>query len=275
VAVCEVQSVLDEFNSSFAKIRLAGVVHGTADGAATQQEIRGVYLFDRQLRRITRLNLAVREMRSIGGATPGLQGVTKLQIKIEAIPSSPRLTDEVVAAAKNGNRAPTQNLLYHSEPLGFRVEHDRQWFITSAARETVSMRRVDASDVIAQCSIARLPPKSEGRQTSLEQFQKDVTYSLGTSFRQIVSSGQWANAHGHRCFEVLVRGAVEDLPVEWHFYLVAAESGHRVSLVFTIESPMVDRVERADKKLVDQLQLIPVQTPPPQTATRSAEAVTK
>ena len=78
VAVCEVQSVLDEFNASFAKIRLAGVVHGTADGAATQQEIRGVYLFDRRLRRVTRLNLAVREMRSIGGATPGLQGVAKI-----------------------------------------------------------------------------------------------------------------------------------------------------------------------------------------------------
>ena len=99
VAVCEVQSVLDEFNASFAKIRLAGVVHGTADGAATQREIRGVYLFDRKLRRVTRMNLAVREMRSIGGATPGLQGVGKMQIKIDAIQSSPELTDEVVAAA--------------------------------------------------------------------------------------------------------------------------------------------------------------------------------
>jgi len=72
VAVCEVQSVLEESNASFAKIRLAGVVNGTADGAATQQEVRGVYLFDRRLKRITRINLAVRERRSIGGATPGL-----------------------------------------------------------------------------------------------------------------------------------------------------------------------------------------------------------
>ena len=72
VAVCEVQSVLEEFNASFAKVRLVGVVHGVADGAATEHEVRGVYLFDRRLRRITRLNLAVREQRSIGGATPGL-----------------------------------------------------------------------------------------------------------------------------------------------------------------------------------------------------------
>src|SRR4029077_16348520 len=70
VAVCEVQSILDEFNDNYAKVRLSGDVHGTADGAATQQEVRGVYLFDRKLHRITRLNLAVREKRSIGGSTP-------------------------------------------------------------------------------------------------------------------------------------------------------------------------------------------------------------
>ena len=92
VAVCEVQSVLDEFNANFAKVRLAGDVQGTADGAATEQEVRGVYLFDRKLRRITRLNLAVREKRSIGGATPGLDAVAKVQIKIDPIETSAHLT---------------------------------------------------------------------------------------------------------------------------------------------------------------------------------------
>ena len=95
VAVCEVQSVLDGFNANFAKIRLAGVVHGTADGAATQQEIRGVYLFDRRLHRVTRLNLAVRETRSIGGATPGLDAVAKVQITIDPIEKSTHLGDDV------------------------------------------------------------------------------------------------------------------------------------------------------------------------------------
>ena len=83
VAVCEVQSVLDSWNENFAKIRLAGVVHGTADGAAIEQEVRGVYLFDRRLHRVTRLNLAVREERAIGGATPGLDAVAKLQVTID------------------------------------------------------------------------------------------------------------------------------------------------------------------------------------------------
>ena len=100
VAVCEVQSILDSCNESYAKIRLAGVVHGTADGAATEQDVRGVYLFDRRLHRVTRLNLAVREIRSIGGATPGLDAVAKVQIAITPIEKSAHLDDDAVAKIK-------------------------------------------------------------------------------------------------------------------------------------------------------------------------------
>ena len=103
----------------------------------------------------------------------------------------------------------------------------------------------------------QLPSKSAGRQTSLEQFQKDVTYSLGKSFGELVSSRQWQNAAGLYCYEVVVRGLVEELPVEWHYYLLAPESGPRVSVAVTIEKPMLDRVANADRELVESLQLFP------------------
>src|SRR6185295_2903445 len=114
VAACEVQSVLDEFNASYAKVRLAGDVHGTADGAATQQELRGVYLFDRKLHRITRLNLAVREKRSIGGATPGIDAVAKVQIKIDPIKATAHLSYEVVSKSASATRSPLRDLSFEA-----------------------------------------------------------------------------------------------------------------------------------------------------------------
>ena len=188
VAVCEVQCILDEFNENYAKIRLSGDVHGTADGAATQQEVRGVYLFDRKLHRITRLNLAVREKRSIGGATPGIDAVAKVQVKIDPIETSSHLSDEVVAKSTNAARTPLRDLSFESPTLGFRVKHDRQWYVTAERREAVTFRRVDGGDLVAQCTLTALPPKSAGRQTSLEQFQKDITFSLGKNFGELVSS---------------------------------------------------------------------------------------
>jgi hypothetical protein len=274
IAVCEVQCILDEFNANYAKVRLSGDVHGTADGAATQQEVRGVYLFDRKLRRITRLNLAVREKRSIGGATPGIDAVAKVQVKIDPIETSPHLSDEVLAKTANAARTPLHDLLFESPTLGFRVKHDRQWYVTAQRREAVTMRRVDGSDLVAQCTLTALPPKSAGRQTSLEQFQKDITFSLGKNFGELVSSRQWQNAAGLYCYEVIARGLVEELPVEWHYYLLAPESGNRVSAAVTIEKPMLERVASADRELVESLQLFPA-TPAIQTAEKSAGATLK
>ncbi len=265
VAVCEVQSVLDSSNENYAKVRLSGTVHGAADGAAVEQEIRGVYLFDRRLHRVTRLNLAIRETRSIGDATPGLDIVAKVQITLTPIAKSDHLTDQVIAKFKDHSRVPVHDLSFESPTLGLRIKHDRQWYVTAEARESVTLRRIDNADLAAQCTITRLPTKSAGRQTSLEQFQKDVTYALGKSFGELVSSRQWQNAAGLYCYEVVVRGLVEELPVEWHYYLVAPESGPRVSIAVTIEKPMLERVGHADRDLVESLQLFPAM-PPAQTA---------
>jgi hypothetical protein len=270
VAVCEVQSVLEEFNASFAKVRLAGVVHGTADGAATEQEIRGVYLFDRRLRRITRLNLAVREKRSIGGATPGLDAVAKLQIKIEPVESISQLSDAAIAAALR-TKQPAHELICEAPAMGFRFQHDRNWFVTSKQRENIMLRRIDGSDLAAQCTLTMLPPKSAGRQTTLEQFQKDIVYSLGKGFGELVSSRQWQNSHGHYCYEVVARGHVDEVPVEWHYYLVARDGGHRISATVTVEAPMVERMAGIDRQLIHSLELFP---PLPAGPTANASGTT-
>jgi hypothetical protein len=153
--------------------------------------------------------------------------------------------------------------------MGFRIQHDRNWFITSKLRESITMRCLDGSKLVAQCTFAVLPPKSAGRQTTLEEFQKDVAYSLGKSHGQLVSTKQWQNAHGHYCCAVVMRGIVEQVPVEWHHYLIARESGHRVSAAVTIEGSAVARVGGADQTLIDRLELFPPM-PAAQTASRAA-----
>jgi len=266
VAVCEVKSVLESFNESFAKVRLAGTVQGTADGAATELEVRAVYLFDRRSHRVAKLNLAVRERRSIGGATPGVDAVAKLQIQVLPLEKSSQLDDSTIAEATAAARHANGDLVYESGPLGLRFNHDRHWFVTSERREAVTLRRVDRSDLVAQCTLAALPAKSAGRQTSLEQFQQDITYSLGKSFGELVSSRQWQNTAGLYCYELVARGLVEEVPVEWRYFLLAPASGERVSAAITLEKPMVDRIGKADRELIESLELFP-RMPAAQTAT--------
>ena len=261
VSVCEMESVLEEFNASFAKIRVAGVVHGTADGTPTEQEVRAVALFDRRLGRIARLNIAAREKRSIGAATPGLDAVARLQIKLEPAPAATELTDAAIAAAARTRRA-ANDVLLEVPGMGIRLVHDRQWFLTAQNRQAVTLRRLDRGDVVGQCTITALAPKSPGQQGPLEQFQRDIVQSLGPNFGEMVSSRQWMSSRRHYCYGVIARGTVQEVPIEWHHYLVAQETGHRVSVAVTIQGGQAARLGQADRALVEALELFPpVQTP--------------
>jgi len=278
IAVCEMESVLAKFNNQYAQIRMAGTVHGTSDGAATELEVRGVYIFNRKQGQITRLNLAIKEKRSLGDATPGFDVVAKLRMKIEPREESAHLTEEVVAALPLAETTSLDTLLHVAKEQGFRLDHDRQWYMTGEDREAVTFRRIDVSGLVAQCTLTRLPPKSADRQTTLEQFEKDVRFSLGKRFGQLVSSDQWTNRHGHSCFRLTVRGQVEKLPVEWHYYLIAPQSpeslqeGHRVSMAVTIEGTMVDQLAKADRALVEALELLPMQNGSTETAAKPVKA---
>lgn len=269
VAASEVQSTLDKFNQDFALVRLAGAVVGTADGSATDMEVRGVYLFDRKLRRITRFNLAVKEKRSIGSATPGLDGVAKLRVNLKPLESSPHLLPATLVSLRSKRDLKLDTLRLEPTKQGYRLQHDRRWFVTLEGRESTVLRLVDRGDLLAQCTITSLPPKSAGRQTTLEEFERDIRFALKDNFGELVSSRQWTNSHGHHCLEVVVRGTTEEVPLEWHYYLVAPESGNRVSLAVTIQGEMVNRLASADRHLVNAVELLGVK-PATETAIRFA-----
>lgn len=271
IAVCEVQGVLEEYNGSFAKVRLAGVVHGTVDGAATQLDVKGVFLVDRGNRRISRLNLAVREQRSIGSATPGLDTVAQVQITIEPADDVPQLAADKIDALIGPADSRTTDLECDAPTMGFRLAYDRKWFVTSQQRESITLRRIDSSDLVAQCTLAFLPAKSTN-QNSLEEFQRDIKYSLGKSFGQVVSSRQWQNSYGHYCYEVVSRGTTEEVPVEWHHFLISRDGGHRVTATVTMEGSCVARSADSDRALIERLQLYP---PLPPATARAADSIAK
>jgi len=260
VAAAEVQNVLDKFNHDFALVRIAGTVVGVVDGSTTEMEVRGVYLFDRKLSRVTRFNLAVKEKRSIGGATPGVDGVAKLRMNVKPLDSSEHLTPTTLAALKSDNKLRLDMLRLEPEKQGYRLCHDRRWYVTNHRRESTTLRCVDRGDVLAQCTITSLPPQSAANQTTLDEFERDIRFALKEHFGQLVSSRQWTNSFGNHCLEVVVRGTMEDVPLEWHYYMVAPASGNRISIAVTIQGEMVNRLATADRELVNAVESVPTAT---------------
>ena len=81
--------------------RLAGTVHGTIDGAPTEIELRGAYLFHLDRQRITKFNLAVREKRTASVVVPGLDIVAQVKMTIFPAAKKDQLGADVAAQASD------------------------------------------------------------------------------------------------------------------------------------------------------------------------------
>jgi hypothetical protein len=49
---------------------------------------------------------------------------------------------------------------------------------------------------------------------------------------------------------VVAQGEVSQVPICWHYYLVADEHGRQVALAFTVEQKLLERFGKADEELI-------------------------
>ena len=258
VRACEVSSVVAGLDNGHVQIRMAGSVHGEIDGARSEVELKGAYLFHLASRRITRFNMAVKEQRAPGGVAPGLDVTAKLTLSIKATPASAKqlLSADQTAQARRIRIPRHGELVVESPQRGYRFRHSGQWYVTADQRELLSLRYLNEGKLIAHCNITTLPARSAQRAAKLAQFEHDVRISLGDKFDAISAKREWTTKSGHRCLAVFANGKVRDVPVQWRYYLVTAENRPRASVSVTVEQSLLKDFADADRAIVDSLDLI-------------------
>ncbi len=268
IAAAEVESAFVAVEPGYAKIRLAGSVHGVVDGATTELQLRASYLFHLENQRMARCNLAIREDRAIGPVGPGIEAVSQLRLSMDPLPKSEKLTDAIVEELADSAAEATGDLVYEATKLGVRLRHDRNWFVTSEEPNRIVLRRVERGDLIAQCNLIRMPPSSKSSDATLQQFQKDIRFSLGKRLDRLVSARTWTSQTGLPWHRVLAHGKIDDVPVEWRYYLAVPEKGPRLALAISIEGQLVKQFASADDQLVESLQLLGEAAAPASTAAK-------
>ncbi|MEM8945891.1 MAG: hypothetical protein AAGD11_12005 [Planctomycetota bacterium] len=254
VAVCEVSSMITGCEHRQVQIRMAGTVHGTIDGAPTEMDLRAAYLFHQQRARITKFNLAIKEKRTASQLVPGLDVVAKVSVKIKP---SDDIPEKAAAATLADVDQPLPSVLSYEAPeRGYRFFHDAAWYVIAEQSDRVSLRSLQNGSVTAHCSLTTLPTRSEGRETTLEEFERDVREMLGDHLESVSASTQWKTALGHDCLGIVAQGATEGIPIEWRYYLISSPTMPRVSLSVTVEQAQLERFADADRQIVDSLELV-------------------
>lgn len=257
VAVCEVRSVVTGESHDQAQIRMAGTVHGTIDGAPTEIDLRGAYLYHLKWKRITKFNLAIKEKRTANEVVPGLDTVAQVKLTIVPTAKEKQIPDDLAAMAGDVSRPLPRQLLYEAPQLGFRFRHDSAWYTTGEQSDVLSFRYLQEGSLTAHCNISTLPPRSAGRETTLEQFERDVRTAVGANLESVTKSSQWTTSQGNTCLGVFAEGQVEDVPVQWRYYLVAAPDLPRVTFSLTVEQSLIKEFADADRQLIDSVKLLP------------------
>ena len=63
-------------------------------------------------------------------------------------------------------------------------------------------------------------------------------------------------AEGLKVLRAVVAGKAGDLPIQWTYYHLADQHGRRASLVFTIESSLLERFAHIDRELLESFHFL-------------------
>jgi hypothetical protein len=203
-----------------------------------------------------RFALLFKEKRSVGHVGPGLDVVVKQLVVVKPLASPNALTaDDLKALAPPADEA-ARRLVLDSTQNGFRIEHNRSWFITSDDRKLTVLRYIDRGELVGQCNLTPLEPITASKNDlTLAGFQSDIEKSLGDRFGQFVSAKETTDSQNRRVYRVVTHGKVADLPIRWIYYLLTTADGRRLSVAFTMEQSLVERFGNADDVLVKGIEL--------------------
>ena len=255
VGEADVRSVLSKVTGGTAHLDLSGRVEGAVGGVSTQIELKAKYQLNLATGRITWFGLLISENRSIGHIGPGLEAISRLQMKISPLEKSQHLDDSALADLSLEPTDQLTRLRYESPGGGWRFVHDRRWYIASDDQRSAVLRLIDRGEFVAQCNVHTLENAAPESQITLAEFQDDIKHGLGESFGQFVEASQRGNEADHRVYRVSVAGEVEQLPIQWIYYLVSDRHGRQVVFAFTVEGGLLDRFGQSDQQLLSTLRL--------------------
>jgi len=249
----DVTCELSDVNETAAEIKIVGRLNAAVGGVATEIGLDGDAAYDLDKHCLTSIQLRIKERRSVGYVTPGMDVNAQLTLRIKPLAASDQLTPVIVKESRESDPA-THPLALRSEAGGFHLFYDRRWHVTRDGAQLVVLRLVDRGELVAQCNISPLPNLDQGKTLTTEEFQSDVRQSLGKRLQHIDTVAEGNGANGMRILKVVASGMVSEIPIQWRYYVAIDPDGRRLALAYTMESDLIERFADADVAMTESIE---------------------
>lgn len=224
-ASCQLKSL----SPTEAVIEFSCTGSGAVTGSSTEVQITGEMVFDRKARLIRELKATLKEKRTAGTVSPGLDVVAEVAWTQSAGKGDENLPDAIPATEPDSR----QLLLTLVTPWRILMLHDRSWHVFHETNELVMLRMLHEGALVAQCNISSAPLLTPGSFTPEEKFLEEVQKSVTERGGIISGSKVTADRNGWRIHHVEAKGEANQKELIWDYYLCAAANGEQISLVFS------------------------------------------
>ena len=248
-----VQGTLSAVTESVATVKLAGQVRGEVESVSSDISLGGTLQVDLRQQRVDRLDLEIEEKRAIGRAQPGLDVKAQLSLVFRPLTGPFQLSTDLLDRTADRPSPGDELLEFEPRHADYRLLHNPRWHITSDQSSMALMRYIEQGKVLSQCTISRLPTRSQLTAT-LERFQQDVRESLGSSFGQLVEASEETTMSKLRVLRVVAVGRSGELPVRWIYYHLEDRQGRRVAASFSVPAASSGDFGAANRSLMRTLQ---------------------
>jgi hypothetical protein len=198
----------------------------------------------------------VREHRKPGEVVPSFDVVARLHMQVAPLTRPRKLTDAVVASVPADPSPQAMQLQHRSSDGLWKLCYDRQWYITEDDADLTLLKWLDDGQCATQVHISSLPQADAAKITTLDQFKEDIHRGLAESFGQFIEAEQSTAAEKYRVLHVVAEGKVQEMPIQWHYYLLANPQGQQVVLAFTCRAEMVERLKEVESKVVQAIRFL-------------------
>lgn len=253
-----VDARLDDVSDGRAVVRLTGIVDGAADGVPTHVTVEGTCGLttarDEERYRLgggeTSLAITLTERREASHVAPGFDIEARVTLASAPLETAPAAAGAGAASRPGGEGRP--GLVWYRDSAGrYDLVHDARWRVIEDGSDGLVMRLLDHGALVAQCSIASLPPAPAQKPPSIAEVERDLERSLAGQFGRLEHSSEATRSDGVRFVRVAAGGRADGLPFRWIHHVLTDAAGHRLAVTCMLEESQATRFGTADRALID------------------------
>ncbi len=276
----EITCTAESLDESLLTVKFEGEVAGANFGAYTKITLSGEFQFDVKDHYLAHLELSQKEEGTVGTVSHGLEVDASVVMQRNVIEGRPRLSDKSLAGIPLEPNPANLLVAFDSKAWNLRMFHDRLWHLFKQERKFAVFRLVEKGGFLAQCHITPLTSAQPGEHMPEEQFIKELQRSLGERFQGLNSAEQIkgdavGGDGGLFVYRVESYGESNTKKAIWIHYLVAAEDGRQIAVVFTVGKTEFEKFANRDLAFVTSIEFLPAEKPTLQATEAADDGVKK